>query len=157
MSKTKEELFEDFLKEYEIEDDFDKEYFKDSVAFDSYQLRYYTKEILKALEEIKNDEGYKKIALALLYCLKNGVDHNAFKPDFTEGIKAQFVIFFPIWYMVEEFAEDMVKRGVPEEIIVKSLAPVCGCLKINKQLTGDYGTSAYFFWKSLTAAWVFSP
>lgn len=49
MSKTKEELFEDFLKEYEIEDDFYKEYFKDSVAFDSYQLRYYGKEIVKAL------------------------------------------------------------------------------------------------------------
>lgn len=103
-------------------------------------------EVLKALEEIKNDEGYKKIAMALLYCLKNGVDHNAFKPDFEEGIKAQFVIFFPIWYMVEEFAEDMVKRGVPQEIIIKSLAPVCGCLKKNKELTGSMGTSAYFFW-----------
>ena len=53
MSKTEEELFEDFLKEYEIEDDFYKEYFKDSVAFDSYQLRYYTKEIVKALIPIE--------------------------------------------------------------------------------------------------------
>lgn len=103
-------------------------------------------EILKALEEIKNDEGYKKIALALFYCLKNGIDHNAFKPDFEEGIKAQFAIFFPIWYMVEEVADDMVRRGVPEEIIIKSLAPVCGCLKINEKLTGKMGTSAYFFW-----------
>ena len=102
--------------------------------------------VLEALEEIKNDEGYRKIALALFYCLKNDVDHNAFKPDFTDGIKAQFVIFFPIWYMVEEFAEDMVKRGIPKDTIVKTLAPVCGCLQINQKLTGEMGTSAYFFW-----------
>ena len=102
--------------------------------------------VLKALKEIKNDEGYTKIAKAIFYCLKNNIDPAHFKPDFNEGIKAQFVMFFPVWYMLEEFAEDMKKRNVPTEIIKPSLTPVCGCIKRNKELAGEMGTSAYFFW-----------
>ncbi len=62
MSKTEEELFEDFLKEYEIEDNFEKEYFRESVAFDSYQLRYYAKELAETLIPIgKILKGIKNI------------------------------------------------------------------------------------------------
>lgn len=45
------------------------------------------------LEEIKKDEGYIKIAKAIFYCIKNNIDHNPFKPNFSEGIKAQFTIY----------------------------------------------------------------
>ncbi len=102
--------------------------------------------VLKALEEIKNDEGYMMIAKAIFYCLKNNIEPNAFKPDFTEGIKAQFVMFFPVWYMLEEFALDMEKRAISREIIENSVAPVCGCIKRNEDLAGEMGTSAFFFW-----------
>ncbi len=102
--------------------------------------------ILEALEEIKADEGYIKIANAIFYCLKNNIDPAHFKPDFNEGIKAQFVMFFPVWYMLEEFAADMERRGIDSDIIIKSVAPVCGCIKRNKELAGEMGTSAYFFW-----------
>lgn len=102
--------------------------------------------VLEAMEEIKNDKGYKMIAKAIFYCLKNDIDPNAFKPDFEEGIKAEFAMFFPVWYMAEEFAADMAKRGVPGDIIKKSLASVCACVKKNKDLKGTMGTSAYFFW-----------
>lgn len=102
--------------------------------------------VLEALEEIKNDEGYRKIALALFYCLKNDVDPNAFRPDFEDGLRAQFVMFFPVWYMLEEFAGDMKKRGIDSDIIKNSVAPVCGCIKRNKDLAGEMGTSAFFFW-----------
>lgn len=102
--------------------------------------------VLEALEEIKNDAGYVKIAKAIFYCLKNDIDPSHFKPDFNEGIKAQFVMFFPVWYMLEEFADDMEKRGINKEIIIKSLAPVCGCIKRNEGLAGEMGTSAFFSW-----------
>ncbi len=103
-------------------------------------------EVLKALEEIENDEGYKMIARAIFYCLKNDIEPNVFKPDFTEGIKAEFAMFFPVWYMTEEFAADMEKRGIDNEIIKKSVAPVCGCVKRNSEFKGVMGTSAFFFW-----------
>lgn len=102
--------------------------------------------VLEALVEIKKDESYIKIAKAIYYCLKNNIDPAHFKPDFKEGIKAQFAMFFPVWYMLEEFAFDMEKRGINSEIIKNSVAPVCGCIKRNEGLTGEPGTSAYYFW-----------
>lgn len=102
--------------------------------------------VFESLELIKNDEGYSMIAKGIYYCLSNGIEPNAFKPDFTDGMKAQFVMFFPVWYMLEEFACDMEKRGVDFEIIKNSVAPVCGCVKRNEAMTGEMGTSAFFFW-----------
>lgn len=102
--------------------------------------------VLEALEEIKKDEGYIKIANAIYYCLKNSIDPDFFKPDFKEGIKAQFALFFPVWYMLEEFAYDMEKRKIDKLIIKNSLAPVCNCIKRNETLSGEMGTSAYYFW-----------
>lgn len=103
-------------------------------------------EVLKALEETKNDEGYQKIAKAIFYCLKNNIEPNNFMPDFEEEIKAEFAAFFPVWYMTEEFAADMEKRGIDAEIIKNSVAPVCGCIKRNSEFKGVMGTSAFFFW-----------
>ncbi len=102
--------------------------------------------IFKSFDEIKKDEGYKMIAKAIFYCLKNDIDPGNFKPDFNDGIKAQFVMFFPVWYMLEDFAADMERRGIDFDIIKKSVAPVCGCIKRNKDLVGEMGTSAFFFW-----------
>lgn len=101
---------------------------------------------LDALSEIKNDEGYKMISKALFYCLKNDIDVLNFKPDFEEGLKAEFALFFPVWYVAEDFAKDMEKRGVSFDIISKSLAPICGCTKRNKGFKGIMGTSAFYTW-----------
>ncbi len=102
--------------------------------------------VLEALDEIKKDEGYTKIAKAIYYCLKNDIDPDFFKPDFKEGIKAQFAMFFPVWYILEDFAGDMEKRGIDKLIIKNSVAPVCNCIKRNESLAGEMGTSAYYFW-----------
>ena len=102
--------------------------------------------VLESLEQIKNDEGYSMIAKGIYYCLTNNMEPNVFKPDFADGPMAQFVMFFPVWYMLEEFACDMEKRGVDYEIIKKSVAPVCGCIKRNADMAGEMGTSAFFFW-----------
>jgi hypothetical protein len=51
MSKTDEEIFKEFLEEYKIKDPIDKEYYRNSVVFASYLLRYRGYEFAKTLEE----------------------------------------------------------------------------------------------------------
>ena len=101
---------------------------------------------LEALEEIKSDEGYTVLCKAILYFMKNSLPLNCLMPPFEDGIKAEFAIFFPVWYMAQENAEDMEHRGVPKDIISKSFAGICSCVEANKTFKGCIGTSAYFFW-----------
>lgn len=103
--------------------------------------------ILKAYEELKDDEDYKEISKAIYYFMKNNIGISSLEPDFEEGgIKAEFVSFFPIWYLAEEFAYDARKRGVPKEIVSRTLNAICSCLLRNVQYKGRVGTSGFFNW-----------
>ncbi len=107
------------------------------------------KKVLEALCEIKEDEAYKKIAKAIYYFIKNCLPIDDLKPDFEEGIKAEFVEFFPVWYSAEEYADDKERRGISKEIIIKSLSEICGFIKANEEVIGRMGTSSYFHWLSV--------
>lgn len=103
--------------------------------------------ILKAWEELKDDEDYKRIAKAIYYFMKNDIVISKLAPDFDkEPVKAEFVSFFPIWYMAEEFANDAAERGVPKEIVSRTLMAICGCVLRNEGYKGRVGTSGFFTW-----------
>ena len=108
-------------------------------------------EVLKALEEIKKDEFYSSLCEKLLDYMKKGAPIGSLAPDFKEGRKAEFALFFPVWYMAEESVKDLEKRGVSLDIIHKSFKSICGCIAANKNLKGRMGTSAYFSWLPLHA------
>lgn len=108
-------------------------------------------QVLLALDEIKDDEGYMALCKAILYFIQNSLPTKLLTPPFDEGVKAEFAMFFPVWYLAEEFAKDAEKRGVPKEIVSKSLNGICSCVRKNKDFKGCMGTSAYFFWLPLHA------
>lgn len=104
------------------------------------------KEVIKALEEIKTDRDYILLCNKLLYHMKNNMPLTSLIPNFKDGLKAEYAIFFPVWYMAENAAEDMKKRGISHSIITKSFKGICDSIINNKILEGHMGTSAYFFW-----------
>lgn len=105
-----------------------------------------SKKIQTALYEIKNDRGYSKLSKALYYFIKNNLGIDVLKPDFSKGIKPLFVMFFPVWYMAQEFSNDLTQRKVDREIIKKTLNQIIVCLENNKSLTGVLGISSQFNW-----------
>lgn len=104
------------------------------------------KEVIKALEEIKKDKDYISLCSKLLYHIKNNIPLTSLEPNYEDGLKAQYAIFFPVWYMAENSAEDMKKRGISHSIISKSFKGICDSVVDNKILCGRMGTSEYFFW-----------
>lgn len=103
-------------------------------------------QVLIALNEIKADEGYIALCKAILYFMENNLPVTLLAPPFEEGIKAEFAMFFPVWYMAERFVRDAERRGVPKEILTKSFSGICGCIRKNKEFKGCMGSSAFFFW-----------
>ena len=108
-------------------------------------------EVLKALSEIKKDKDYTLYCKLLLGYMKNNMSVKPLEPDFEDGIKAEFALFFPVWYMAEEAAADMERRGIPHNIIAKSFKGISGCVAGNKKFKGCMGTSAYFTWLTFFA------
>ena len=51
MGLTDDEIYKEFLKDYKIEDEIDKEYYRNSVVFASYLLRYRGCEFAETLNE----------------------------------------------------------------------------------------------------------
>lgn len=109
------------------------------------------KEVFEALEEIKKDEHYISLCRNLLYSMKNDIPLDSLVPDFEDGLKGEYAMFFPVWNMAEESAKDMEKRGISPDIISKSFKGICSCVANNKNLKGRMGTSAYFYWLPLHA------
>jgi len=105
--------------------------------------------VLKAADEIQNDEERKTLCYKLLELMRKGISTDKLAPPDDGSLKSEFALFFPVWRMAEEFAEDAGKRGVSHEIIHKSLRGIDSCLTGNKELKGRPGTSAYFFWLPL--------
>lgn len=105
--------------------------------------------VLKAREEIQSDEEYTTLCYTLLHRMQKGLSINELAPPDDGSLKSEFALFFPVWCMAEEFAEDAEKRGVSYDIIHKSLRAIDSCLTGNKVLKGCPGTSAYFFWLPL--------
>ncbi len=103
-------------------------------------------QVLIALEESKKDEGYVALCKAILYFMENNLEITKLAPPFEEGIKAEFAMFFPVWYMAEQFVRDAERRGVPKEILSKSFSRICGCIRKNRDFKGCMGSSAFFFW-----------
>jgi len=51
MELTDDEIYKKFLKDYEIEDEIDKEYYRNSTIFASYLLRYRVHEFAETLDK----------------------------------------------------------------------------------------------------------
>lgn len=102
--------------------------------------------VLEALEEIKDDEVYKKICRAIYYCMKNEILVDHVIPGPEDGIKAEFSNFFPAWYMAEGFAKDMERRGVSKKIISDTLMVFSNNIQKNIRLSGIPGTRRSYDW-----------
>ncbi len=105
--------------------------------------------IVKACDEIAGDADYRTLCHAMLYFMQNSLPIELLRPPKDGGLKAEFALFFPVWYMAEKFMEDAKKRGVSCEIIRNTLLAIDSCITRNAGFEGQRGTGAYHFWLPL--------
>lgn len=102
--------------------------------------------VIKALDEIKDDQAYTDLCCILYIFMKNDVYPNDIKPIKDKSLKSEFALMISFFACVSDFCDDALKRGVDKEILSTTLKAVDMYINANKNRSGVAGTSSYHEW-----------
>lgn len=106
--------------------------------------------VLESADIIRKDDAYSRLCYIIISFLKQKGPLQELQLQDKGSLTSEFVGLFAILYFVEEFVEDCEKRGIPQEIMQKTLRGI-NCIRKNKELTGYPGIGMYLTWLAVYA------
>lgn len=106
--------------------------------------------VLESADVIQADVSYSRLCYIIISFLKQKGPLHELQISDKGDLASEFVGLFAILYFVEDFVEDCKKRGIPQEIMEKTLRGI-NCIRGNKKLTGYPGIRIYLTWLALYA------